>query len=89
MIIKEYGEIRVNLKRELDARNMTRNQLARAIDARFEVIDKWCKGYVKKIDADVLARICFVLKCEVKDIVEYCEISESNQNDKTDEERIL
>ena len=48
---------------------MTRNALARAINARFEVIDKWYNGNVEKIDSDVLARICYVLDCEPGDII--------------------
>lgn len=68
---KEYGQIRLKLKEQLDTRGMTRNHLARRIDARFEVVDKWCNGQVEKIDADILARICFVLECRVEDIVEY------------------
>ena len=50
---------------------MTRNALARAINTRFEVVDKWYNDQVEKIDADVLARICFVLHCPVEAILEY------------------
>lgn len=35
--------------------------LARAIDTRFEVIDKWYKGNIEKIDLDILTRICYAL----------------------------
>ena len=52
-------------------KNITRNALARAINARFEVIDKWYNGHVEKIDADVLARICYVLECTPADIIIY------------------
>ena len=41
------------------------------INARFEVIDKWYNGHVEKFDADVLARICFVLECTPGDIIRY------------------
>lgn len=66
-----YGHIEIHLKELMDAQQISRNALARAIDTRFEVIDKWYKGNVEKIDADILARICFVLKCEPQDIVKY------------------
>ena len=69
--IKDYGKINIKLKEILDGRGMTRNYLARAINTRFEVIDKWYNGNVEKIDADILARICFVLKCKVGDIIEH------------------
>lgn len=70
---KEYGKIKIKLKEQLDARGMTRNYLARQIDARFEVVNKWYQNQVDKIDADILARICFVLQCRVEDIIEYTE----------------
>ncbi|MEG1658564.1 MAG: helix-turn-helix transcriptional regulator [Oscillibacter sp.] len=69
--VKEYGRVHVCLREILDGRGMTRNELARAINARFEVVDKWYQGSVAKIDADVLARMCFVLKCEIGDILCY------------------
>ena len=55
----------------MDKHGITRNALARAINARFEVIDKWYQGDVEKIDSDVLARICCVLECEAGDIIHY------------------
>ena len=30
-------------------------------------------GDVEKLDLDILARICFVLKCNVEDVIEYTE----------------
>lgn len=69
--IKKYGHIEINIKPIMDKKNISRNALARAINARFEVIDKWYNGRVEKIDADVLARICYVLECSPADIIIY------------------
>lgn len=69
--INQYGSIKINIKDYLDERNITRNALARAVNTRFEVIDKWYNGHVEKIDADVLARICYVLECTPGDIIQY------------------
>lgn len=69
--VKEYGYIEIKIKPIMDKKNITRNALARAINTRFEVIDKWYNGHVEKIDADVLARICYVLECTPADIIIY------------------
>ena len=69
--IKNYGQIEIHLKEYMDAKNFTRNALARAINTRFEVIDKWYNGHLKKIDSDILARICFVFDCTPGDLIRY------------------
>ncbi len=66
-----YGHIEISIKELMDEKQITRNALARAVNTRFEVIDKWYNGHVEKIDADILARICFVLECEPGDIIKY------------------
>lgn len=69
--ICEYGKIRINLKNILQEKGVTRNQLAKLTNTRFEVINKWYDGEVERIDADVLARFCYVLGCEVSDMIKY------------------
>ena len=69
--MNQYGRIQINLKKHMDRQQITRNALARAVNTRFEVVDKWYHGHVEKIDADILARICFVLNCTPGDIIEY------------------
>lgn len=74
--INNYGHIQINLREYMDKNKISRNALARAVNTRFEVINKWYNGNVEKIDADVLARICFVLNCSPGDIIMY--ISDEN-----------
>lgn len=71
--MKEYGHIEIHLKEIMEERGVTRNALARATNTRFEVINKWYQGHVEKIDADVLARICYILDCEPGDLIIYTE----------------
>ena len=69
--LNHYGYIEINLKQIMEERNMSRNALARSVNTRFEVIDKWYHGHVEKIDSDILARICYVLECSPADIIIY------------------
>lgn len=67
----DYGRVELRLQEVLDARGITRNQLAKLIDARFEVVSKWYKGEVEKMDLDILARICYALDCTTEDLIRY------------------
>lgn len=69
--LNQYGYIELTLKELMDSRNISRNALARAINTRFEVVDKWYQGHIEKIDTDILARICYVLECTPSDIIRY------------------
>ena len=69
--IKDYGLVRIKLNQCLTERHMTKNALARSTNTRYEVVRKWCSGHVERIDADVLARFCYVLDCPVEDLIEY------------------
>lgn len=68
-----YGNITIHLKELIEAKGITRYRLAKLTGTRFEVVEKWCSGTVERIDADILARFCFILKCDVCDIIQYNE----------------
>ena len=79
MIMQDYGKVSVSIKEYMAAKNLSRNALAKATNTRFEVIDRWYKGDMEKIDADVLARICYVLECDPGDIIRYTVIDVDNR----------
>ena len=68
---QDYGHIAIRLKELMDARGINRNELARSINVRFEVIDRWYRGDVEKLDLDILARLCYVLDCPVEALLRY------------------
>ena len=67
----DYGHISIDIKTIMDEKGITRNELARAIDTRFEVVNKWYSGVIEKIDTDILARICYALECLPQYIIKY------------------
>lgn len=69
--IGSYGKISIRLKELIEERGITRYRLAKLADTRFEVVEKWCSGTVERIDSDVLARFCYILDCEITDIIKY------------------
>ena len=71
--IQDYGKIKIKLKDIMEQKSLTRYQLSKLTNTRFEVINKWYNGSVERIDSDVLARLCFTLGCRVDEIIEYNE----------------
>ncbi len=69
--MQSYGKISIHLKELIEEKGISRYRLSKLAGTRFEVVDKWCTGSVERIDTDVLARFCYVLGCEVTDIIEY------------------
>ena len=69
---EEYGQIRVKLADVLDSRGITRNRLRTLTGVKYEVIDRYYKGLsVELVDLDFLAKVCYVLGCEIGDLLEY------------------
>ena len=71
LIRADYGHIALHLREIMEERGITRNRLAKRIDARFEVVNKWYQGELEKMDLDILARICYALDCTTEDLLEY------------------
>jgi putative transcriptional regulator len=69
--IKDYGCISFHFDKVMDAKGITRNKLAMLTGIRFEVADRLYKGIIERMDIDVLARVCFVLDCQVGDVIKY------------------
>lgn len=71
ILTRDYGGIKIKLRELMEKNEISRYALARRINVRFEVVDRWYNGNIEKIDLDILARICFTLGCQISDILEY------------------
>lgn len=71
ILTRDYGAVKIKLREIMEKSGISRYALARRINVRFEVIDRWYNGNMEKIDLDILARVCFTLNCTVSDILEY------------------
>ncbi len=63
--------VRLTIDKILEKRGMTRYELAKRTEIKFQTIDRYYKNRVIRYDSYILDRICSVLKCNVGDIIEY------------------
>ncbi len=70
--VEEYGSVRIRLAEVMDARGITRNRLRTLTGAKYDVINRYYKGEdIARVDLDFLARVCYVLECDIPDLLEY------------------
>lgn len=69
--MKDYGKIHFTINKVMDEKQISRNQLAKLADVRFEVASKWYQGNIERMDIDVLTKLCFVLECDITDLMYY------------------
>ena len=65
--------VKLILDKYLDDNAITRYELAKRTNIKFQTIDNYYKNRVVRYDAYILDRICAALGCKVGDILEYTE----------------
>lgn len=72
MDIKKYGKIKIKLSEIMDKRGITRNKLSTLTGVKYDVVQRYYKAEnIERADLDFLAKVCYVLNCEIKDLMEY------------------
>ena len=71
IIYADYGEIRFDIKKIMDQKNITKTQLAKRTGLHHQIIDRYYNNKIERYDKDILARICFILNCSLNDIMYY------------------
>ena len=63
--------VRLTIDKYLVERGITRYELAKRTDVKFQTIDRYYKNRVVRYDSYILDRICAALECTPGDIIEY------------------
>ena len=63
--------VKMTLDKYLEERGISRYELAKRTDVKFQTIDRYYKNRVVRYDSYILDRICAALDCDLSDIIEY------------------
>jgi len=63
--------IKLTIDKFIDKRGITRYELAKRTEVKFQTIDRYYKNRVVRYDSYILDRICLALGCTPGDIIEY------------------
>ena len=63
--------LRLTIDTYINKRGITRYELAKRTEIKFQTIDRYYKNRVVRYDAYILDRICAALDCTPSDIIEF------------------
>ncbi|MBQ3183013.1 MAG: helix-turn-helix transcriptional regulator [Clostridia bacterium] len=63
--------IKITLDKALQAKGISRYELAKRSGIQYQIIDNYYKNKVVRYDSSILDRICTALNCDISDILEY------------------
>lgn len=76
----DYGEIRIHLKEILEERNISLNQLSFRAEMQRTQLRNYRDNKIQRLDIDILKRLCYVLDCDLHDLIEYIPAEDSSEN---------
>lgn len=67
----DMGKVVLKINKLLDERHFLKSKFARDAKIQYRQATSYYNGDMKKVDLDILARICHLLNCNISDILEY------------------
>lgn len=71
IILTEVSMIKLTLDKIMSEKGITRYQLAKMTEIKYQTIDNYYKNKVVRYDSYILSKICEALNCEIADILTY------------------
>lgn len=69
--MSECGEIQLRLKEILEERDISLNQLSFRAEMQRTQLRNYRDNKIQRLDIDILKRLCYVLDCDLTELVEY------------------
>lgn len=67
----DCGDIKIHLKEIIDDRGISLNQLSFRAEMQRTQLRNYRDNKIQRLDIDILKRLCYVLECDLTDLIEY------------------
>lgn len=67
----DYGEFKIHLKELMEQRNVSLNQLSFRTEMQRTQLRNYRDCKIQRLDIDILKRLCYVLECDLNELIEY------------------
>lgn len=69
--VEQFGTVKINLLSLIEQRGISKNKLSQRAEMQRTQLNNYCNNSITRLDIDVLARLCTVLRCEIGDLLEF------------------
>jgi len=69
--VNDYGKVTIKLNELILKNNISKNKLCHKAEIQRTQLNKYCNNEVKRLDIDVLARLCTALNCSIGELLEF------------------
>ena len=66
-----YGDIKIHLAEIFEEKNISLNQLSFRTEMQRTQLRNYRYNKIQRLDIDILKRLCYVLECNLTDLIEY------------------
>lgn len=67
----DYGEIKIHLAEIIEKKGVSLNQLSFRAEMQRSQLRNYRDNNIQRLDIDILKRLCYVLDCDLTDLIEY------------------
>jgi len=68
-MVENYKKIYIDLSSVMKEKNISKNKLCNLTGLKFNALQRYYKNELKRVDLDILSRICASLECNIEDII--------------------
>lgn len=69
--MQDFGRVIFKIDEVLEEKKISKNKLEKEAKLQRTQLNSYCNNKVKRIDLITIAKICYVLDCQIEDIMEY------------------
>ena len=76
--VNNRGSIKIKLNEVLSEKNISLNQLSFRTEMQRSQLRNYRDNKIQRLDIDILIRLCYVLNCDLYDLIEYIPPDKTN-----------
>lgn len=75
----EYGKLTFHIEKLLRERGISKNRICKDLDIPRANFNRYCRSDFQRMDANLICKICWYLKIDISELIEYSRPEQQEQ----------